>query len=89
MKRTLITTLILLIGLLISTSCTDNRRARNWGGTETIRLREFTNPTEKVINVTWKGDNLWILTQDTVSKTLYFREKSNLGIAEGKVIINP
>jgi len=51
--------LIAVFGLL---SCTDNQRARNFGGTETITLE----PQEKFINITWKQDNLWVIVQDTI-----------------------
>ena len=71
------------ITLLALASCTDNQRARNFGGTETVKLE----PNEKFINITWKQDNLWIIVQDTVTGTYYAREKSSLGIMQGKVII--
>lgn len=84
MKKTIL--LLSLIGLLIS--CTDNERARNYGGTEKINL-----PANKeLVNVTWKGDkDIWILTRnrkpgETID-TFYFKEKSNYGILEGQVII--
>lgn len=69
--------------LLALASCTDNQRARNFGGTETVKLE----PNEKLINITWKQDNLWIVVQDTVTNTFYAREKSSFGIVQGKVII--
>ena len=69
-------------------SCTDNSRAKIWGGTETITLE----PGKRLMNVTWKdkgGTSLWILTkQDTTKPSTYtFEEKSSLGVMEGKVII--
>lgn len=71
------------ITLLALTSCTDNQRARNFGGTEIIKLE----PNEKFINITWKKDNLWIIVQDTIKGNYYAREKSSFGIVQGKVII--
>jgi uncharacterized protein YcfL len=71
------------ITLLALTSCTDNQRARKYGGTETVKLQ----PQEKFINITWKQDNLWIIVQDTVTGVYYAREKSNFGLLEGKVVI--
>jgi hypothetical protein len=73
---------ILLIGLLFI-SCTDNQKARKFGGTEQIKL----NPNEKFINITWKNDDLWVIVQDTVSGDYYAREKSSFGIWEGKIIV--
>jgi hypothetical protein len=81
MKKIKIITLI--IALLTLVSCTDNQKARSFGGTETIKLE----PQEKFINITWKQDNLWVIVQDTITKKYYAREKSSFGIMEGKVII--
>lgn len=75
--------LMVAITLLALTSCTDNQRARKYGGTETINLE----PNEKFINITWKQNNLWIIVQDTVSGNYYAREKSSFGVLEGKIII--
>lgn len=77
--------IIILLALITLTSCTSNSRARHWGGTETIDL----NPNQRVVNVTWKENGLWILTkQDTTNPTTYtFEEKSSFGLMEGKVII--
>jgi hypothetical protein len=68
--------------------CTENNKAKMWGGTETITL----DPGKRLMNVTWKdknGTSLWILTkQDTTKPTTYtFEEKSSFGVMEGKVII--
>ena len=71
------------ITLLALASCTDNQRARSFGGTETIKIE----PQEKFINITWKQDNLWIIVQDTVTGDYYAREKSSFGVMQGKVII--
>jgi len=59
--------------------------ARQFGGSETIELK----PGERLVNLTWKETNLWILTkQDTTKPTTYsFKEKSSFGIAEGQVTI--
>ena len=64
-------------------SCTDNQRARNFGGTETVELK----PNEKFINITWKETSLWVITQDILTGIFYAREKSSYGIVEGEVII--
>ena len=69
--------------------CTENEKARVFGGTETITL----NKGERLVNVTWKGkegSDLWILTKkDTTQPITYsFKEKSNFGVMEGEVIIN-
>jgi hypothetical protein len=75
--------MMILVAILVMSSCTDNVRVRHWGGTETLAL----NPNEVVLNVTWKESQMWICTQDTVTRVVYFREKSSWGVMEGTVII--
>lgn len=78
-----------LLGIISLTSCTENNRARVWGGTETIQLEEGV----RLVNVTWKGEkgatDLWMLTKKDTTKpsTYYFKEKSSFGVMEGQVII--
>lgn len=72
--------MIIIIGFV---SCTDNQRARSFGGTEVIKLK----PNEEFVNITWKQDNLWVIVKDTVSGKYYAREKSSYGMMEGKVVI--
>ena len=46
--------------ILALASCTDNQRAKNYGGTYTIDLPKG----EKLVNVTWKGESdIWYLTR--------------------------
>lgn len=73
--------LLLIIGSFIA--CTDNQMTRQYGGNMNITIL----PGEKLINLTWKTGDLWILTQDTLTKAYYFREKSAFGIMEGEVTI--
>ena len=80
MKKFLTLAVILTV---VFSSCTDNQRARNFGGTETIKLESH----EKFINITWKQDNLWVIVQDTVSGVIYAKEKSSFGVLQGKVVI--
>ena len=75
--------LALAVVALAVVSCTDNVRARHFGGTEEIKLK----PNEVVLNVTWKSDEMWICTKDTTTGVVYFREKSSWGMLEGTVII--
>ena len=78
-----------LFGIMLLASCTENNRARVWGGTETIQLEEGV----RLVNVTWKGEkgatDLWMLTKKDTTKpsTYYFKEKSSFGVMEGQVII--
>lgn len=76
--------LFLLLGLItIITSCTENQRSRSFGGEETILLK----PNHDLITATWKQNDLWILTKDTLTNICYFKEKSSWGILEGTITI--
>ena len=76
--------LMMILGaMVVMSSCTENVRARHFGGTETLALK----PNEKVLNVTWKDNEMWVCTQDTITRVVYFREKSSWGVMEGTVII--
>ena len=75
--------MIILVAMVVMSSCTENARARHFGGTETLALK----PNEVVLNVTWKDSHMWICTQDTITRVVYFREKSSWGVMEGTVII--
>lgn len=68
-----------------TTSCTENSRAKSWGGTESIQLKK----NEVITNMTWKESNLWIQTVDTTTGITYFREKSSWGWLEGEIIVKP
>lgn len=78
--------LIALIAIISFTSCTEQTRAKHWGGTATVDLPAG----DRLVNITWKETELWILTkQDTTPPTTYtFQENSSFGIIEGKIVIN-
>jgi hypothetical protein len=75
-----------VFAMVLMTSCTDNQRARDWGGTATVELQSG----QKLIEATWKGAELWYLTRDMRAdespETYKFQEKSSLGVMEGTVI---
>ena len=75
--------LVLSLATLIFASCTENARARHWGGTEKIELKKH----EVLLNATWKESNLWVLTQDTITKVNHFREHSSYGVMEGEILL--
>lgn len=80
MKKILIAAMMMLV---LATSCTEQSLTRNFGGTQEVELK----PGEDFINITWKKDALWILTEDTTANTYHFRESSSWGVWEGEVII--
>lgn len=67
-------------------SCTENQRAKGWGGTATVDVP----PGNKVTNITWKGDQLWYsyrpFSKDEEPQTQIFVEQSSWGVMEGKVV---
>jgi uncharacterized lipoprotein YehR (DUF1307 family) len=83
-KLFLLTICVLTFGL---TSCSDNARAKTFGGEMTFEV-----PADKVfVNVTWKGDELWVLTKERKNSTNYltytFLEDNSSGFFEGTVVI--
>lgn len=74
--------------MLICCSCTENARTRKFGGTSVVDL----DPGQKLIEVTWKDNDLWYLTEPMESKyeakTKVFQEISQFGIMEGKIIFH-
>jgi hypothetical protein len=83
MKRKLML-FVLMAGLA---SCTQNERAKYFGGNATFNLP----PGQKLVNVTWKDDHLWYLTKpmttNDVVETYTFKEKSSHGLMEGSVTL--
>ena len=81
--------IILLTLVLSAAGCTQQQRARHWGGKATHDLAA----NRKLVTVTWKGEvgNLWLLTKpmtsNDVAETYEFVESSSYGLLEGTVII--
>lgn len=77
--------LFILFTILCLTSC-DQIITRTMGGTTKIELE----PGEKLLECTWKGDEIWYLVEpmdsDYIPKTKIFKESSKADILEGKVI---
>ena len=79
--------LLALLYVFVLTGCTENSRAKNFGGTAELELPA----NKKLILVTWKEDALWYLTRDMrpneTPEVYYFNEKSSWGVWEGTYII--
>lgn len=77
--------IVILLMFLCLSSC-DQSITRTMGGTTKIELE----PGEKLVEATWKGDDIWYLVEpmdsDYVPKTKTFKESSRIGVLEGKVI---
>jgi len=73
--------------LLFSFSCTEQQRAKKYGGSATVELPAG----KKLVNATWKMDNLWLLVEDReegeTPKEYVFKENSSYGVMEGQIII--
>jgi len=73
---------------LLFFSCTEQQRAKMYGGTANIELK----PNRKLVNCTFKNNNIWILSkpmQDIDKPETYeFGEYSDYGILNGTVVIN-
>lgn len=83
MKKLLAILCLIVFSACYFSSCTENSRARRFGGTTEIKIK----PNEKLINITWKDNDMWVLTEDTVTHIKYFRESSSWGIWNGEIII--
>ena len=73
---------------LLALSGCDNWMAKHWGGT----LELHAEPGTKVINVTWKNEDIWVVTRpmrdDEHAEVVTFREYSRTGILSGKVVVH-
>lgn len=86
--------IILLFGVVFGylitgtsiTGCTENSRAKKYGGTAFVDLPEKT----KFVFATWKDDQLWYAyrpaRQGELPETTTLQEQSKWGLVEGKVI---
>lgn len=76
----------LLLALLVG-SCSERSSVRSWGGKGQVQLATG----RKLVNATWKGDSLWMLTRpmrpDEKPETYEFRESSAFGVWEGVMAI--
>ena len=83
MKKTI--TILLASLLFAGLSCTDNERAKNYGGTMTVKVPKG----NKLESATWKGDELWYLyrpfREGEQPETHYLDEDSVYGIFTGRV----
>ena len=81
-----IATLVLCI--IIIAGCTQNQRAKQFGGTATMDLP----PHQKLVCVSWEEDHLWVLyrpmrTNET-AESYILKENSSWGILQGTYQIN-
>jgi hypothetical protein len=74
-----------LFSILFLAHCTENERAKKYGGTMNVDLP----PNTKFISATWKEDELWYIYRnrknDEPPETFTMKEDSRFGIIQGKV----
>lgn len=72
---------------MLFAACTQQERAKSWGGSVTYTLPSG----RKLVNVTWKAENLWVLTRamrpGETPETYELTEKAAWGVLEGSVKI--
>lgn len=78
---------VLFIVMVTLVGCTANERARNFGGTVSYDI----DKGQKVVNVTWKEGDVWILTrpmrEGEQPETWSFFEKNSYGWKSGEVLL--
>lgn len=76
---------IAVASVFILASCTENQRARNYGGNMTVTLPKG----QKLIMATWKNADLFYLTEpmedNYIPKNKIFQESSNWGVLESTI----
>lgn len=79
-------TLLAFSAIALLSSCTENSRAKAWGGTASVDLPANT----KLTGATWKDDELWYLTRPMrageAAETSTLNEQSSFGLIQGKVV---
>lgn len=77
--------LLLIASIMFATSCTENTRAKKYGGTMTVDLPKGM----KLENVTFKDDEIWYLMRPMRPgenpETHSFHEDSKYGLMQGTV----
>jgi hypothetical protein len=85
--RKLICFLIIIPLCAFLSGCTQQQVARQYGGSAKIDLPAC----KKLVMVTWKESNLWVLTRDMhegeKTETYQFKEDSSWGLMQGTVTI--
>ena len=77
----------LFLAFLALSGCTDQCRAKGWGGSAQTDL-----PCgQKLVVMTWKNDDLWFLTRPMrpgeKAETYTFVESSSFGVLEGTITV--
>jgi len=75
----------ILVIFLALVSCTENQRAKQFGGNATVDLP----PNTKFIGATWKADGLWYsyrpIREGEKPESVVLKEQSSFGLIQGSV----
>ena len=86
MKKFVLNAIVAVSLVFGLSSCTENQRAKTFGGTATINVEKG----KKVMMATWKGDNLFYMVEDMeenyVPHDKMLIESSSFGMIESKVV---
>jgi len=78
--------LLSIVAALAFASCTENERAKQFGGTMKVNLP----PNTEFVSATWKNDEVWYIhrprKQGETIDTITMQEDSKFGLVEGKVL---
>lgn len=80
--KNIILLVVIVIIASIFISCTENERARSFGGTMKVDIPKNT----VVIGATWKQSDLWYLIKDTTTQKVQLIEIPKYGMYKGRVI---
>lgn len=81
MKK-LIAAIVAVVGLVGLTGC-EQYVTNKLGGTTELKIPEGS----RLVNVTWKLDNIWYLVYFENTNTCHFKESTSMGVLEGTVVI--
>lgn len=77
--------LLVLFVLLVALGCTEQQRAKSFGGSMTVNLPA----SQKLVVATWKNSDMWYLTrpmrEGEAAEHYSFVESSSFGLVEGVV----
>lgn len=86
MKKIVLSAIVAVSLVFGLSSCTENRRARVFGGTATINVEKG----KKVMMATWKDEGIFYMVEDMeegyVPHDKMLIESSSFGVIESKVV---
>jgi len=84
-SKIVMVSLVALFMVINTAGCTENQRAKDWGGNLTVTLPKG----QKLVIATWKNNDLWYLTRTIKDgeqpETSSFVEDSSWGLMKGEV----